>query len=536
MLHTRVVSREKCRFPIPDVPPGWTPNPKSLWASEDHEKENLQLPRPPSGPEPHGKSRRSNISADQVSLYLHVTLVIPGLNPFQRGAILGETPLPSAPKSIFEYMSEKDRERIKRIASSLTSPPSDQSFSTPTPASTAETKIEPHVAQAALRGYQPFTTDPAKQARYTAYLNSHANTGESIPDLKPIPGQKKEEFAKELEDYAKAASLFKPISGAMAGRFTSAAVVDFGPKVHEGLHTPSHEEIAAKEAQRRKEEEDKISPKAHAAKMGMFGPLTRETQPWQPVSRLCKRFGVKVPELSPDMPNEASSSKAGPSFSQSEQTTPASVEKDHIVPVQKPDGPRDLANIGLGEDETQGQDTLTYERPSMDIFKAIFASDDEDSDEEQEKEPEPDEQPDLPPSSTNLSSLAGLVTDDTPVDLSTFKPTFIPREGKSNKSKHKEKSKEKLRDKKGKKEKKGVLVSFVMDDDGTEAAQLKQSKDRPTKKKKVKKEGEGDDEVAMWTDKPPPEVPSVISTVPNTSTTTDTSLALKSRKRAIDFM
>ena len=65
---------------------------------------------------------------------------------------------------------------------------------------------------------------------------------------------------------------------------------------------------------------------------------------------------------------------------------------DHIVPVQMPDGPRDLANIGLGEDETQGQDTLTYERPSMDIFKAIFASNDEDSDDEQEKEPEPDEQ------------------------------------------------------------------------------------------------------------------------------------------------
>lgn len=526
---------------MPEVPPGWTPNPKSLWASEDHEKENFQLPRPPSAPEPHGKSRRPNISADQVSISaLCLLLVNPGLNQFQRGAILGETPLPSAsaPKSIFEYMSEKDRERIKRIASSLNGPPSDQSFSTPAPASAAETKIEPHVAQAALRGYQPFTTDPAKQARYTAYLNSYANTGDPVPDLKALPGQKKEAFTKELEDYAKAASLFKPISGAMAGRFTSAAVVDFGPKVHEGLHTPSHEEIAAKEAQRRKEEEDKITPKAHAAKMGMFGPLTRETQPWQPVSRLCKRFGVKVPELPPDMPSEASSSKAGPSFSQSEQTVPAPVEKDQIVPVQKPDGPRDLANIGLGEDETQGQDTLTYERPSMDIFKAIFASDDEDSDDEQEKEePEPEEQPDLPPSSTNRSSLVGLVTDESPVDLSTFKPTFIPREGKS---KHKEKSKEKSKEKKErkeKKEKKGVvLVSFAMDDDGTEATQPKQSKDRPKKKRKDKKESEGDNNDVVMFDKPPPEVPSVISTVPNTSSTTDTSSAPKSRKRAIDFM
>lgn len=476
-----------------------------------------------------------------MSRYLDIAYL--GLNQFQRGAILGETPLPSAPRSIFEYMSEKDRERIKRIASGLTAPPSEQSISTPITAPTAITKIEPHVAQAALRGYQPFTTDPAKQARYTAYLQSHAITDESVPDLKPLPGQRTDEFTKELEDYAKAASLFKPISGAMAGRFTSAAVVDFGPKVNEGLHTPSHEEIAAKEAQRLKEEEDKISPKAHAAKMGMFGPLTRETKSWQPASRLCKRFGVKVPELAPDMASEASSTKAGPSFTQSEQTRPdsASAEKDHTVPVQRSDGPRDLANIGLGEDETQGQDTLTYERPSMDIFKAIFASDDEDSDDEQEKEAEPDEQPDLPPSSTNRSSLAGLVTDDIPVDLSTFKPTFIPREGKSKKSKDGERSKEKREKKKErkkeKKEKKGVLVSFAMDEDGMEIAQTKPSKDRPEKKRKDRKGGEGDNDVSMWADEPPPEVPNaVVSTVHNASTTTDATLAPKGRKRAIDFM
>ena len=65
--------QRKCRFPLPDVPPGWTPNPKSLWASEDPEKKNLQSPRPPSGPEPHGNWMRSNISADQVSIYMHVT-------------------------------------------------------------------------------------------------------------------------------------------------------------------------------------------------------------------------------------------------------------------------------------------------------------------------------------------------------------------------------------------------------------------------------------------------------------------------------
>ena len=47
---------------------------------------------------------------------------------------------------------------------------------------------------------------------------------------------------------------------------------------------------------------------------------------------------------------------------------------------------RDLENIGLGEDDTQGRDSLTYGRPSVDIFKAIFTSDDEDSDDEEVEE------------------------------------------------------------------------------------------------------------------------------------------------------
>ena len=41
-----------------------------------------------------------------------------------------------------------------------------------------------------------------------------------------------------------------------------------------------------------------------------------------------------------------------------------------------------LENVGLREDEMQGHDTLTYVHPSMDIFKAIFTSNDKNSDKE----------------------------------------------------------------------------------------------------------------------------------------------------------
>jgi G patch domain-containing protein 1 len=353
-----------------------------------------------------------------------------------------------------------------------------------------------------------------------------------------MPGQPRDEFNKELEDYAKAASLFKPISGAMAGRFTSAAVIDFGPEVHEGLHTPTNEEIAAKEAQERKEAEDKISPKAHAAKMGMYGLLTREKKLWQPARLLCKRFGVKDPNPEPEIISgaAASSSTATTSFTHSEsQEASISSPVADTTPMQTRDGPRDLANIGLGEDETQGQDTLTYERPSMDIFKAIFASDDEDSDQE---EKEPEEGNELDPTNDRDSGTgftpATVIFDDSPVDTNTFKPTFIPREGKSNKAKKEDKSKDK-KDKK-KKEKKSVLVSFEMEEDGAEGAELRQPKDRPKKKRKDKTaKAEDDNEQAVWAaPKSPPGLPPpplhAQTTVPSDER------GPKGRKRAIDFM
>ncbi|KAF8972792.1 hypothetical protein BDZ97DRAFT_2004154 [Flammula alnicola] len=455
-------------FPLPEIPSGWTPDPRRVW---DKNKENLQVPTPAPEAEPQAQWKRSKISADQ------------------RGAILGETPLQAAPRSIFDYMSQKDRERIKGIASGLKGSGPGENGAVPAPPPVSLAKLEPHVAQAALRGFQPFTSDLAKQARYTAYLQSQANQDGSAPQLKRLSNQNTDEFNKELEDYAKAASLFKPISGAMAGRFTSAAVIDFGPKVHEGLHTPTNEEIAAKEAQKLKEAEDKISPKAHAAKMSMYGPLTREKKPWHPAKLLCKRFGVKDPNPEPEISSEPT---AGPSKTPSfthpgpEQDTPVpSSSKDDTTPVQRADGPRDLTNIGLGEDETQGQDTLTYERPSMDIFKAIFASDDEDSDNEDTALDNKDEAAWAPVTKEPVTGFtpAMAVLDDTPIDPSTFKPTFIPREGKSKKSKDEEKSKVK-KDKKDKKKKdKSVLVSFEMDEDGAESGEPKQQpKDRPKKR------------------------------------------------------
>ncbi|KAJ6568216.1 hypothetical protein DFH09DRAFT_432378, partial [Mycena vulgaris] len=456
---------------------------------------------------------------------------------------------------------QKDRERLKNIASAGPVPapgeagaPDSPSRPAASPLTITIPRTEPHVALAALRGgFLPFATNPNKQARYTAYLESQASVDAPPPPPKLMPGQKIDEFNKELEDYAKAALIFKPLSGAMAGRFTSATIVEHGPKIHEGLYTPSAEDLARKEAELQKIEEEKLSPKAHAARMGMYGPMTRETQPWQPAKLLCKRFKVKDPnppaEVPADPPPQAAYADpagAAPGTGWDQFAAPAG---DASVGTSTTSGGRrDLSNIGLGEDEAQGRDTLTYQRPAMDVFKAIFASDDEDSDDDGKDENDDDvkddndETPVAPPPQPTLVldvAMPPVVSETGVVDAGTFKPTFIPREGKAKKDSDRAKDKKDKKDKKKKEKEKKVLVSFQEDEeDGPLQISLK---DRPKKKRRKEKEPDEDSEASMWVEKPAPDVVKAFpipppSQPPIPDAHNAESLAPKGRKRAIDFM
>ncbi|KAJ8092958.1 hypothetical protein PM082_011278 [Marasmius tenuissimus] len=550
-------------FPLPDIPKGWKPSPKKVWEQQGHDKENVKTEETTSGPIPHHKWK-SGMSADE------------------RGNLLGETPLPSAPKSVFDYMSQKDRERLKNIAANLTSGSSHAQPTTPEPSSIKMPSTEPHVASAALRGYQPFTTDAAKQARYTLYLQSQADPSSS-PMLRPLPNQTIDEFNKELDEFAQSAQIFKPMSGAMAGRFTSAVVVEHGPKIHEGLHQPTAEETRQREEEEEnKRREDKLSPKENAAKMGMYGLMTREVAPWQPARLLCKRFGVKDP--SPDMSSSSapapfdetggatSSAAAGAAATTggdeagaaSSSSTGLSQELIDAATASMWDtsargggagGKRDLSNVGLGEDDTQGRDTLTYERPSIDVFKAIFASDDEDSDDEggetkvvEEKE-SADISPPVPPPAATPAPAA-----EEPVDLATFKPTFVPREARVTKGDDKSNEHDTKKKRKKDKEKRKAIVSFAMDEGGDGEDHV--TEHRPKKKKKKDKEGVKTKEKAkdrdkdkmavddddIWVEKPPPsgvEAQQIdVDMAGRIDGAQDATVSAppRARKRAIDFM
>lgn len=465
--------------------------------------------------------------------------------------------------------------------------------SPPTPAIVEVPRTDPAVAKAALMGFQPFQQDPVKQTRYTSYLHLQAAANQTLPpQLQPLANQTIEEFNVELQSFAKAAQIFKPMSIAMASRFRSSTLNEgLVDVVQEGLYQPPADAYQEKGGETETEEKKAVveeSPKEHAARMGMFGKLTREEKSWLPAKLLCKRFGVKVPEVVLDDPaNEmdiderpmatslpgvgeglpipnhdqgVSAGGAGP--------VRAIAASDGAGLTNKGKGRRDLNNIGLGEDDDQGRDILTYERPTMDIFKAIFASDEEDSsvsDDEgkperltvaKEEVPQPSKlasafAPQLPPTSTSTSGDAlqsQPKEQDTTMDLSSFRPTFV---SKSQRGGAKDKDKGTKLEKAKKKASTKALVSFGVDEDEgggliviPSVKKRKREKGEGEKSKKKKKEKGKDttvnidmdvDDDDLWVEKPV-NLPVDVDNKTNAGSVQVQTLNTSRRPKAADFL
>jgi G patch domain-containing protein 1 len=129
-------------------------------------------------------------------------------------------------------------------------------------------------------------TDPSDEARYTGYVRAYTNPGPGAIPPAQKPGKTPEEFAKQISKYAKSAALFCPVDGGVAGRLTSAAVLDLGPKIIEGLHTAVAQQAGADSMdvmeEEPKEEIKEEAPKVHATRLGMYDVMMREVCTWQP--------------------------------------------------------------------------------------------------------------------------------------------------------------------------------------------------------------------------------------------------------------
>src|SRR5438876_66728 len=94
-----------------------------------------------------------------------------------------------------------------------------------------------------------------------------------------------DDWTKEMQEFAHAARIFKPATGMMANRFTSST-----SSSSQLLTKSSTEEVILTRPADKAED-----PALAAARMSMYGPMTRSTFTFYPTRLLCKRFNVRPP-------------------------------------------------------------------------------------------------------------------------------------------------------------------------------------------------------------------------------------------------
>lgn len=392
--------------------------------------------------------------------------------------------------------------------------------------------LSPRTASAALKGFIPFGDDLAKQERYTSYLRSQTHDTQD-PNPKLLPVRQLDQVNKELSDFAKSAQMFRPLSFAMANRFTSSKLSAqdmVQPKP--GLHIPDPNKVDEWKDKTKLEEEIKevLTPREEAARAGMFGKMTRVTSDWVPHALLCKRFGVANPW--PDGPPGSKPAEpgaaepvvpaagralgtkpllSGPGQDVAWQSnfvhqTPAEPSKpeETLAPGEAPKErqPRNIGEVGLAEDANQGRDTLTYKKPEMDIFKAIFASDDEadsSDDEDAVQEVDMESKPTIASASTSSVphvpeySPAPAPTANMPIASDIARPVFAPsttRTSAKPEVEPKKSSSTSKRDKKRDRAKAKTMLSFDMGDDDVDGDDPAPSREEQTRDRKRRKKEE----------------------------------------------
>ncbi|KAI9799333.1 MAG: hypothetical protein M1825_004826 [Sarcosagium campestre] len=326
------------------------------------------------------------------------------LDPKSRANILGESLLPS--KSVFDFLTPSARDRVAAAAGNPNLP---AGLNEAVPQAFAATesekekdlwslvpRLDKEIATKALGrgigGWMPYAEDEEKRRRYREFLEVNAGLRSNLPTRQP--GVKVDDWVKELQEFAHAAQIFKPMTGMMASRFTSAKA---SPQL--ASDRPDSDPAPGGTGAPDKRPDD---PAEAAAKLGLYGPMTRSSHTFFPTRLLCKRFNVRPPshvQANPDAPSSVAASASGAgemngARSQSSSAIPSKslelVSKDALNDMLKesvtkdaglggPSGSEDRSRARIVIDAEQNE-SLEKERPGEAVFKAIFGSDDEDGD------------------------------------------------------------------------------------------------------------------------------------------------------------
>jgi G patch domain-containing protein 1 len=257
-------------------------------------------------------------------------------------------------------------------------------------------------------GWMPYSEDPAKRARYRSFLEVRAGLRPegTLPDR--IPGSSNDDWVKEMNEFANAAQIFKPMTGIMATRFTTSSS---GPQAASETVKPDGTNNSSGEPQLlTKPAGKKKTPAEEAAAVGMYGPLTRSVENFYPTRLLCKRFNVQPPSLVQVDPGGA---PPGSDTGQNAGAGGTPQRHSNALPQKRLElvGKKDMDELRMsgggmrtfeqasgvradGEDINDGpilqakpeitlidperNEALEKERPGDAVFKAIFGSDSED--------------------------------------------------------------------------------------------------------------------------------------------------------------
>ncbi|KAI8917993.1 hypothetical protein BC831DRAFT_507381 [Entophlyctis helioformis] len=417
------------RFEAPKPPRGYVPKPPFADQAETVSKGT--------GPDAARPRQQSNLTADQ------------------RRDILGEERLAGPERSVFSLIPVKDLDRLQTILDQTSKTRTDlrqltqqqqqgqqQQEQGPPHQDDVTAPVTAAIAQAALKGFMPFGTDAAKQGRYRRFLEVKAGLATEYAPVPPSVSAR--DAAHELVEFSKAAMIYRPLSSAMASRFTSA--VDQSGVLHlQDLAKPGGPDPAKTATQQQPQTQ---APEKQPI---VYGKGTRSTVKWVPAKLLCKRFNVPVPyPQSSDDREPASASGTRELLAKDametikgsmdatmarglfEAKSPAAALNDAKNDGDDGDvGDASDGDAGYGDGDADTKDDLE-ERPSMDIFKAIFAdTDDEDEGtgndvQADQPQPPPLQQPQQPPA--NLTADQAVVVPPGPVAVvpasATFRPVF----------------------------------------------------------------------------------------------------------------
>nr|SVE74956.1 EOG090X013U [Daphnia dolichocephala] len=269
-----------------------------------------------------------------------------------------------------------------------------------------------------ISSFQPFARDMDKQYRFEAFCILSKNDRLAEFHLLQPDSMTAWEREREEVEFDRSLTLYRPLTATMQNRFTSGGHVE--ENIQGGL-VAQIESFLPQDTPQPKKIPVVKDPAKQAALRKHFGPLTRKHIQWKPDRLLCLRFNVPNPFPSAGDAQESakfvakgtSGSKfsifdvlnavpqAGPSFMSSgyENVPPGPVQgpenkaqelewdKAEKGELQEKTEPDLVPEVIKPEDiKKEVTEEVPYERPPMDVFRAIFA--DTDSEEEEENEEE----------------------------------------------------------------------------------------------------------------------------------------------------